>query len=135
MTKSKIDPMIILVIILIALIGLYMFASCSMKCSAKDGYRYTGGGYSDACEYSNACRWDNARTATMSDGTAGVCTAHGKLCPSFSKDHVRSKEWGYSPSMREGKGYRIGWPNYYGYPRNNPVRTQNMANFYGNPRI
>jgi|GEM_PF-5131932 len=56
-------------------------------------------GYSDDCEFVEDCLWDAARTVPLHDGSSGVCTLHGKACPSFELDRSRDKFWGMSPTM------------------------------------
>ena len=60
---------------------------------------YRGGGYYNAFELNEGCKWDTARTCTMSDGSFGNCTLHGLCGPSFSTDHSRNLTAGLSPSM------------------------------------
>ena len=85
-----------LVVVLLILVVIFMFSSCSLQCNSPENYR--GGGYYNACEYNESCLWDTARWCTMSDNTEGNCTLHGKCCPAFSKDHSRAQEWGLRPS-------------------------------------
>lgn len=74
-----------ILLIIITIVLVLIFCTCG---KSKEGYSV--GLYSklcnptcDECEYSEACRWDAGRTATMSDGRPGVCTLGGLLCPSF----------------------------------------------------
>lgn len=88
------QKLIVFVLILIIIVFLLQNSNES------EGYgRFSGPAYVDACEFQPECLWDTARTIQLSNGQAGVCTLHGIACPSFSKDHDRSRYAGMSPSM------------------------------------
>ncbi len=85
-------------ILLLLLVAIFMISSCNLK-TYGSSEPYQGGGYYNVCELNDACRWDTARWCTMTDGSQGNCTLHGKCCPAFSMDHSRTRTWGLSPSM------------------------------------
>nr|QBK85528.1 MAG: hypothetical protein LCMAC101_01150 [Marseillevirus LCMAC101] len=103
---EQLTPGIILVGILLFLLVIYMFSSCSLKCNSSEPYAPTG--YVGDCEFSDACAYNGAQTCTLwgnlphgnlpphanapHGGRAGNCTLHGLCCPSFSTDQSRMQE-------------------------------------------
>ena len=102
-------------ILLLGLIILLIFVFMCNYSGLKDSYRYPryhkleyGTSYPNQCEFNEECLWDTGRTITLRDGTEGVCTLHGKACPSFSKDHFRDQLMGMNPALI-GELYQKGY--------------------------
>jgi len=90
---DKLTPGMILVCLLLFLLAIYMFSSCSLKCNPSESYAPTG--YNDECEFAiQSCGFNSGQTCTLSGNRPGNCTLHGLCCPSFSTDSSRMQELG-----------------------------------------
>lgn len=73
---------VLIVVGIIVLIVVLVIASQS----SHEGFQYATIPYSmqsSVLEYNDACRWDNARRCTRTDGTEGTCVLGGLCAPSF----------------------------------------------------
>ena len=90
---EQLKPEIVLVGVLLFLLVIYMFSSCSLKCNPSEPYAPTG--YKDDAEFSpNGCAWNAGQTCTLRGNRPGNCTLHGLCAPSFSVDETRRQSLG-----------------------------------------
>ena len=110
---NQLSPGVVLILVLLGLVLLFLFSSCSLKCKSQESYN----ALDSTCVPNFGCA--NAMAKTCSLGKfgeiAGNCVMNGYCCPSFSTDQSRMDNLGLTPDMVSSKFAQSMRMGAYGY--------------------